>query len=141
MRLYFDASVLVALVVYEDRSQDARALIAHHEPPIVSSFAALEMASAISRKVRMGELSTLQADDALTAFDVWLARDALQVITSDRDVFAAAGLVRRYNLKLRTGDALHVTTAFRLGRTLRPLMQKWLRRLGPSASTLKTETR
>lgn len=118
MRLYLDASVLVALVVDEERSQDARTLIARREPPIVSTFAALELASAVSRKLRMGELSELQADAALTALDVWLARDAVRVITSESDIFAAAGLVRRFDLKLRTGDALHVTTALRLGADL-----------------------
>lgn len=110
-----DASVLTALVVREERTPDAFRLIRQPQAPFLSTFAAVEVASAISRRVRTRELTVREADTALELFDLWTSRTAQWIETSAEDIHAADPLVRRFDLKLRTGDATHAATALRLG--------------------------
>jgi uncharacterized protein len=83
--------------------------------PLVSEFAVAEVGSAISRYVRMKELSPEDAVDRLRAFDIWVALDMQTVELTPIDVRVASNLVRRFDLKLRTPDALHLASCMRLG--------------------------
>lgn len=118
--LYLDTSVLVALVVPDVHTARAdAALDAAAAPVVVSDFAAAEVASAVARLVRTGELTTAGARAAFSDFDAWVARVAGGRLATERsDVAVAEAFLRLLDTGLRTPDALNVAIAQRLGAAL-----------------------
>jgi predicted nucleic acid-binding protein len=88
------------------------------EKPWVSDFAAAEVASALSRLVRTGRLQAADGTACLFDFDVWRASMTLSEEIHAVDVRLADTYVRRFDLGLRTPDALHLAIARRLDATL-----------------------
>ena len=74
---------------------------------IVSDFAAAEVASALSRLVRMDRLTTTEAAERLADFDDWRAGATELADMDAHDCRLANTYVRRFDLKLRAPDALH----------------------------------
>ncbi|MBV9199172.1 MAG: type II toxin-antitoxin system VapC family toxin [Alphaproteobacteria bacterium] len=117
--MYLDASVLIALLAEEPTSGAVRRFLrAHREDRLISDFAAAEVASAISRLLRMRLLTEVEGSTRLADFDAWRA-----AATSAADVHAADArlayiYVRRFDLGLRAPDALHLAIARRLDATL-----------------------
>jgi uncharacterized protein len=119
LSVYLDASVIVPTLVSEPSSPTVHAfLLANIRPILISDFAASEVASALSRLVRTGDLDRTDAEQRLVTFDAWLAADPQVPAVEIGDVPLAAALVRRFELKLRTPDALHIVLADRLGAEL-----------------------
>lgn len=87
-------------------------------PPIVSEFAAGEVASALSRLVRMKQLDAADVRARLLDFDAWCVSDAIVVDVEASDIRLAAVFVRRLELGLRMPDALHAAICRRLDHTL-----------------------
>ena len=116
MRLYLDASVIVALLTDDALRPRADALLrtGQHDL-VVSDFAAAEFVSAIARLVRMKAASPRQARSAFATFDAWVARVAERVDTTSPDVRLADAYLRRLEHNLRTPDALHIALAQRAG--------------------------
>ncbi|HEU0155859.1 MAG TPA: type II toxin-antitoxin system VapC family toxin [Stellaceae bacterium] len=85
---------------------------------IVSGLAAAEFSSAIARRVRMLEFSRGEAEIALAGFDAWLAQMPTRMEIAAADIVLATTYLRRFDLALRTPDALHLAIARRLGATL-----------------------
>ena len=116
MSVYFDASVIVSLIVRDSLSDRAMAYIIGHEPvPIVSNFASAEVASAIGLRVRTRDLDLEQGQEALAQFDVWRSRTATGCEMEAADITLAEAFLRRLDLPLRAPDALHLATARRIG--------------------------
>ena len=88
------------------------------EKPWVSDFAAAEVASALSRLVRIGRLQAADGTACLFDFDVWRGAMTLSAEIHAVDVRLADAYVRRFDLGLRTPDALHLAIARRLDATL-----------------------
>jgi uncharacterized protein len=84
----------------------------------VSDFAAAEVASALSRLVRMGRLQSTDGAACLSDFDVWRAAMTSAAEIHAVDVRLAGTYVRRFDLGLRAPDALHLAIARRLDATL-----------------------
>ena len=84
----------------------------------VSDFAAAEVASALSRLVRMRSPPGERRETGLADFDVW--RAAMTRVAEIRAVDArlAGVYVRRFDLALRAPDALHLAITRRLDATL-----------------------
>jgi predicted nucleic acid-binding protein len=119
LKLYLDASVLVALFVADALSSRADSLLKTvAEPPVVTNFAAAEFSSGVARRVRTGEMNVHQARAAFSDFDLWIGEHAERSEINSSDVMAATSLVRRLDLPLRAADALHIAAAQRLGTTL-----------------------
>ena len=119
MNVYVDASVLVALFTNDPLTRRADGFLRREGPALaVSDFARAEFASAVSRRVRTGELTTGEAREAFSAVDVWTARAVQSLTTSSADVAAATAFLRRLDLPLRTPDALNIAIAERSGCTL-----------------------
>jgi predicted nucleic acid-binding protein len=119
LKLYLDASVLVSLIVSDALSAHAETLTVRQEAGIfISDFAAVEVASAIARRVRMRTLTEQEARSALTSFDIFTAQMATRIEAVPADIKAAEAALRRLDLSLRTGDALNIAIADRLGATL-----------------------
>jgi uncharacterized protein len=119
LSLYLDASVIVPTLVQSPPTATVDAFLsASREAFLISDFAAAEVASALSRLVRTKHLDRADAEARLATFDQWLVLDTVSVATQTGDVQQAAALVRRFELKLRTPDALHVAICARLGVSL-----------------------
>jgi uncharacterized protein len=115
LTLYLDASVIVPTLVRSPSTSAVHAfLVAATEAFYVSDFAAAEVASALSRLVRTKELDRADAVARLATFDQWLVLDTSNVTMQAADVQQAAAFVRRFELMLRTPDALHIAICSRL---------------------------
>jgi predicted nucleic acid-binding protein len=121
----FDASTLVSLFVGDKFGERAEAYIETHAPTIfVSDFAAVEFASAINKLVRMEMLPASTAQGVFSDFDEWRRRAATQISLESRDLVAADGFLRRLDLNLRTGDAIHIAIAARAKASLATFDQR-----------------
>ena len=109
MALYIDASALVSLIGVEPATPWVQALVlTTAQELLVSHFAAAEVACAISKRVRTGQTTSDKAKALLFGFDEWSASHAVHVETTTADIAEAARLVRRFELRLRAPDALHL---------------------------------
>ncbi len=125
MTLYLDASAIVPTLI-EEASTAALDdfLAAAKDPMVVSEFAAAEVASAVSRLVRMMLMTRGTADELLGEFDAWRASATTGVEFSEADFRVANLFVRRFDLGLRTPDALHTAICRRSDLTLVTLDRK-----------------
>ncbi len=115
--IYLDASVIVPLFLPEPRSDKAEEYIMNGDF-VVSNLAVAEFSSALSLAVRVKRLPQAAAHAVIAAFDDWMATYALHIETQSEDFIEATKLVRRFDLALRTPDALHISVAARLGARL-----------------------
>jgi predicted nucleic acid-binding protein len=107
---YFDASALVKRYVREPGSTKVQRLLAA-EVPATSRLSAVEIASAVARRVREGSLPGDDRDRILAAAD----RDftALLVVeVTAAVVMSAQRLLQRHTL--RTGDAIQLASCLQL---------------------------
>ena len=137
MILYLDTSTIVPLFTADALNAKADALIKNLKPSVVlSNFAAVEFASAISRRVRTGELTKSEALVSFAEFDMWAAAKTERVELTSADVISANGAFRRLDLTLRTGDAIHISIAQRHRAALATFDVK----MAAAARTLGVET-
>lgn len=123
--MLLDASVLVpALVPQRSTSAVERFFRAGNEDAFVDDFAAAEVCSALSRLVRTGSLSRNDGAVRLAVFDVMRTTMWLPQGVVPADVRRAEQIVRRFDLMLKTPDALHAAIAERLGARLVTLDQR-----------------
>jgi predicted nucleic acid-binding protein len=119
---YLDASVLLPTLIEEPASAAVDAYMQIVGPELlISDFAAAEVASALSRLVRMGRLIEADALRRLADFDAWRAAMSTTVDTHAADMRLANIYVRRFDLMLRAPDALHIAMARRLDASLTTL--------------------
>jgi uncharacterized protein len=120
VRVYLDASILIALFIDSDPfTERAKAYLASIvDSLIVSDFAAAEFASGVARLTRMRRLAADDANAIFATFDAWKARTSEIAHASTADIEAAAAALRRLDLNLRTPDAINIAVADRLGATL-----------------------
>jgi predicted nucleic acid-binding protein len=116
---YADASLLVALFLNDQHSAKADRLLRSLRPSlVVSDFGTAEFSSAISLQVRAKRLTSEEALDVLLAFDQWAAQETLRVEATHADIAAATALLRRFNLMLRTPDAVNIAIVQRIAAQL-----------------------
>ena len=119
MRIYLDASILVALFADEPQTEPADAFLrAHSGMLIVSDLAEAEFASAMARRVRMGQARANEARQTFLTFDAWTARETERTHTTHADIASAAAFIRRLDLTLRAPDGIHIAITQRLGADL-----------------------
>ncbi len=119
MTCYLDSSVVLPTLVKEPASAAVDAFMSTvKQELLVSDFAAAEVASALSRLVRIGRLQASEGAACLTDFDVWRAAMTTTAEIHAADVRLAGAYVRRFDLELRAPDALHVAIARRLDAAL-----------------------
>ena len=115
MSLYLDASVLIPALVEEPSTTAVRELFRDRPDELsVGDFAAAEVASALSRLVRMERLTPAEAAERLADFDEWRASATDLAEMDAHDCRLANTYVRRFDLKLRAPDALHAAICRRL---------------------------
>jgi predicted nucleic acid-binding protein len=112
---YFDASALAAVLLDEPARHRVNAHIAAADaPPQVSDFVVAEVSSAISRLLRMELRDTAQAEALIQSLDEWVRETGEPISLDASDAREATLLVRRFDLKLRAPDALHLAICRRL---------------------------
>jgi predicted nucleic acid-binding protein len=125
---YLDASVLLAILLKEAASERVdRFLDAGESLFTVSEFAAAEVASGLSLRVRTGALTAKGAQDHLGKFDSWREISTAEIAIRDADLGLASLFVRRFELGLRAPDALHAAVCRRAGLALVTLDQRLAR--------------
>ncbi|MCX7173070.1 MAG: type II toxin-antitoxin system VapC family toxin [Proteobacteria bacterium] len=114
--IYLDTSVAVSLLVPEPRTADVKAWFAGlTEVPVGCDWLLTEFDSAISIKVRSGELSEANAKAVRKEFDR-LTVSGLRIVPVSRSAFRdAADLAKQHTQRLRAGDALHLAVARDIG--------------------------
>lgn len=119
LRLYLDTSVLAACYHPEPFSDEANGILALAKRPAISPLVELEMASALGRKQRSGELTTAQAYDIEDLFRMQLDQGVFTRLPLASEHFQwARQSMWRSTLPLTTLDALHAAVAALDGRAL-----------------------
>ncbi|MCZ7625708.1 MAG: hypothetical protein C3F12_05260 [Candidatus Methylomirabilota bacterium] len=112
--LFVDTSALVKFYYPEPDSDRIEALLLRAERIYITNLTVVEMASALSKKVRMGDIQKEQETVVWNTFLDDLQTWQVELVTlNDRDYLKAADLIRelgrRYGLK--TLDALQLSAA------------------------------
>jgi uncharacterized protein len=118
MSIYLDTSVLIPTLIRETASDAVEGYLRVAQERIISDFAAVEVVSVLSRFVRTSRLAHETAVARLTDFEAWRASTSLAAEVRPVDTRLAYTYVRRFDLKLRAPDALHMAIAHRVGATL-----------------------
>jgi uncharacterized protein len=119
LKAYLDASFLIALFANDTFTPNARQFLKSEKPLLlVSDFACAEFASAVAKRMRVGQFVIEEARLALSNFDAWVPQAAQQVRITYADIQVAEAYLRRLDLTLRTADALHMAMVERIGATL-----------------------
>ena len=119
MSVYLDASVLVSIAIGDQFRNRALGFVGNvGQTMLASDFAMAEVTSAIARLVRTGETLAQPARTGLADIREWAARVTERALIQSIDVAFADAALSRFNLTLRTADAIHIGAAQRLGATL-----------------------
>ena len=109
---YIDTSVLVAYYCPESISETAEKLILSSKRPCISSLTEVELASALSRKVREKNLSPDDGNKIFNQFQSHLEQSLYGLTTvEDRHYQTAKTWIVQFSTSLRTLDALHLAIA------------------------------
>lgn len=114
--IYLDTSAAVPLFVPEPVSPAIEVWFESCAEPLVSSdWILTEFFSAVSIKVRKGEIGAGQARAAWKDFDAFCESGPRSLPASRKALAEAAGLARTAASGLRSGDALHLAMALEAG--------------------------
>ncbi len=133
MTLYLDTSVLVAALTRETDSIRIQTWLAEQAPGdlVISDWVATEFSSALSIKLRTGQIDTDHRADALAMFTQLSGESFTILPVSGVQFRTAARFADQVKLGLHAGDALHLAICADFGATLCTL-DKPLGKAGPA---------
>lgn len=134
MSVYLDTSLLVAAVAREAATARTQAWLTAQEAGslLISDWVVTEFASALSVKLRIGDLDTASRAEAAGLFARLRAEGLTELSVYRRHFHDAAAFATRSELGLRGADALHIAIAAGSGATICTLD----RRLAEAARSL-----
>ena len=114
--IYLDTSVVVALLTVEPKTQGVTNWYAKLSDELISSdWLLTEFASAISIKLRTGQLSVTDSKRVRKEFDL-VTTGGMRIVPVSRAAYSrAATLIKPHLHGLRAGDALHLAMALESG--------------------------
>lgn len=117
MRLYLDTSIFVPLLIAERKSEAVQAWFSERDPleVVISDWVTVEFQSAISLKLRTGQIEATIRSGGERLFSRYVADHFATVEVPHADFMRASTLIGREALTLRAGDALHLAIVERLG--------------------------
>jgi predicted nucleic acid-binding protein len=115
--VYLDTSLIAPLVIAEDTSEAVEAAVSKSAPGelVTSMWTQVELASLVSRKVRMGELSDSEADAVRREFERVLGESFEVLVPTAADFIRAGKYLEVPRTGLRAGGALHLAAAANCG--------------------------
>jgi uncharacterized protein len=117
--IYLDTSVLAPFYWTEASSDAVEQLFQQYEPLIISELSEVELISALSRRVRMGEIDRSDAVAIAARFQADLDAAFYQRVTvTPRHYDMAKQWMQQFDTPLRTLDALHLAIASELSMPL-----------------------
>lgn len=110
--LYFDTSFMVPYFLPEAASPRVEAFLRRLETGLaVSQWTWTEFISAVGIKYRTGQITLKDAEAATSRFEEVMAAYFHILVPREKDFIVAAQYLRRWELGLRAGDALHLALA------------------------------
>jgi len=110
--IYLDTSVLAAYYCPEPLSDEAESIVRSSRSPAICDLTEVELLSALSRKVRTRKLDATEAERIATKFLTHLEDNLYKRFALERRHYLLArDWLGRFNLPLRTLDALHLAVA------------------------------
>ncbi len=131
---YLDTSVLVAALTNEARTAGIQRWLASQATTglAISEWVIVEFSSALSLKLRSGQLQPAHRSEALALFTQLSERSLTLLPVSTLDFRTAARFADQHATRLRSGDALHLGVVANHGAHLVTLD----RRMAAAATTL-----
>ena len=138
MILYLDTSLLVAALTHEAETARMQRWLGDQDPELlaISDWVTAEFSSALSIKLRSGQIEMQHRADALAMFTTMTADTFTVPPISGAQFRTAARSADQHALRLRAGDALHLAICADHGATLCTLD----RRLGEVGPALAVKT-
>ena len=132
--IYVDTSALAAIYFPEAASDRIERIVLAESACAISELTEVELFSATSRRLRMRELSRRDANAVAASFRADLSSNILEILPiTSANYRYARGLIARFDMPLRTLDALHLSLAASEGLemlTLDRALARSARRLG-----------
>ncbi len=138
MSLYLDTSLLVAALTNEAETERMQAWLAAQaaDELVISDWVVTEFSSALSIKLRTGQIEPRHRADALATFMSLILVSFTLLPVTGLQFRTAARFADQYALGLRAGDALHLAICADHGATMCTLD----RRLSEAAAALGVKT-
>jgi len=109
---YLDTSILAAYYCPEPLSEKVEKIVISTKRPCISSLTEVELASAISRKIREKNLSPEDGNKIFNQFQTHLKESLYRLISvEDRHYQTAKIWILQFAVPLKTLDALHLAVA------------------------------
>ena len=122
MTLYCDTAVMVSAFTAEAHSDDVRAWLSRQtDGLVISHWVVTEFSGALAMKRRLGVIDTVGWNGVMKAWQRFCAGQLRVEPVTAGDFKRAATLMDRGDLKLRSGDALHLAIVVHHGWSLATL--------------------
>lgn len=113
-RVYLDSSVWIALLTQEPTASALSEWLSGEPGQLITAhWTRTELASALSIKVRRGEIKPSVSKGLLQQFDEWVASEVQLLPVDSSDFLQASYMCADAASGLRAGDALHLAIALR----------------------------